>query len=109
MDVRPGDTVVVSGAAGSVGSAAVQFLRELGAKPIGTARPDNHDYLRALGAVPVEYGPGLLDRLADVAPNGVDAAVDCGTHGFVRQVLHVLPARRIVTVVDFEASAWAYS
>ena len=103
LGVGAGDTVVVNGAAGSVGSAAVQILRAAGATPIGTARPDNHDYLRSLGAVPVEYGGGLLDRLAAVAPDGVDAALDCGAHGFVRQVLQILPPDRIVTVSDFDA------
>lgn len=102
LKVQAGDTVVVNGAAGSVGSAAVQILRDLGATPIGTARADNHDYLRALGAVPVEYGEGLLDQLGAVAPQ-VDAALDCGAHGFVRQMLQILPAGRIVTVSDFEA------
>ena len=103
LGVKPGETVVVNGAAGSVGSAAVQILRDMGATAIGTARPDNHEYLRSLGAVPVEYGDGLLDRLAAAAPDGVDAALDCGAHGFVHQILHIVPADRVITVSDFQA------
>ena len=105
LGFKPGQTVVVNGAAGSVGSAAVQILRDAGATAIGTARPGNHDYLRSLGAVPVQYGEGLLDQLAAVAPDGVDAALDCGAHGFVQQVLQILPADRIVTISDFGAIA----
>ena len=104
LDVRPGQTVVVNGAAGSVGSAAVQILRDAGATAIGTARADNHNYLKSLDAIPVEYGAGLLDRLAAAAPNGVDAALDCGAHGFVEHILHVLPAELIATVADFGAT-----
>lgn len=105
LDVGAGETVVVNGAAGSVGSAAVQILVDRGLTAIGTARPDNHDYLRSLGAVPVEYGDGLLDRLAAVAPDGVDAALDCGARGFVAQMLAILPPDRIVTVADLTAVA----
>lgn len=72
---------------------------------IGTASARNHDYLRSLGATPVEYGEGLLDHLAAVAPQGVDAALDCGAHGFVDQALAILPAERIITIADFSATA----
>jgi len=105
LHIEPGETVVVNGAAGSVGSAAVQILRDMDTTVIGTARADNHDYLKALGAVPVEYGQGLIDRLKDLAPDGVDAALDCGAGGFVKQILQILPVERVVTVSDFEAIA----
>lgn len=72
-----GDTVLVHGAAGGVGHLAVQLARALGAqKVIGTASPDNHDFVRSLGAEPVSYGDGLLDRVRAVAPDGVDVALD---------------------------------
>ncbi len=103
LGIKPGETIVVNGAAGSVGSAAVQLLQGMGATAIGTARPDNHDYLRSLGAVPVEYGDKLLDHLAAAAPGGIDAALDCGAHGFVHQILPILAAGRIITISDFQA------
>ncbi|TPX04505.1 NADP-dependent oxidoreductase, partial [Schumannella luteola] len=63
LDVGPGTTVLVHAASGSVGQAAVQFARKLGARVIGTASAANHDRLRQLGAVPVSYGEGLVERV----------------------------------------------
>ncbi|MDQ3979726.1 MAG: NADP-dependent oxidoreductase [Actinomycetota bacterium] len=76
LDVREGDVVLVHAAAGGVGSFAVQLAQVLGARVIGTASEGNHDYLRDLGAEPVAYGEGLIDRIRAVAPDGVTAAVD---------------------------------
>ncbi|MDY0910162.1 NADP-dependent oxidoreductase [Microbacterium sp. CFBP9034] len=105
IGVQPGETVVVNAAAGSVGSAAVQLLVSAGARVIGTASADNHDYVRALGATPVRYGDHLLDDLASVAPHGVHAALDAGGRGFVDQILGLVEPGRIVTIVDFAAGA----
>ncbi|MCU1408807.1 MAG: NADPH:quinone reductase [Microbacteriaceae bacterium] len=68
----PGKTVLVHAAAGGVGSIAAQLARLRGATVIGTASPVSFDYLRSRGVIPVEYGPGLEERLAVVAPNGID-------------------------------------
>jgi NADPH:quinone reductase-like Zn-dependent oxidoreductase len=103
--VRPGETVVVNAAAGSVGSAVVQLLVAGGATVIGTASAGNHDYLRSIGATPVRHGEHLLEDLRVAAPDGVDAAFDGGAHGFVGQILTLVPADRVVTIVDFEAGA----
>lgn len=103
LQVKPGETVLVNAAAGSVGSAAVQMLVGMGATVIGTASPDNDDYLRSLGATPVEYGPRLLEQVAEVAPQGIDKALDGGARGFVDQALTLLPPDRIVTIADFAA------
>lgn len=105
IDPRPGETVLVNAAAGAVGSAVVQILTRQGVTVIGTARPDNHAYLRELGASPIEYGEPLLEQLHAVAPNGVDAAFDGGAHGFVDQVLPLVPLDRLVTIADFDAVA----
>ncbi|MFB6891583.1 NADP-dependent oxidoreductase [Kitasatospora sp. NPDC056327] len=71
------DTVLVHGAAGGVGSFAVQLARVLGARVIGTASPRNHDRLRALGCEPVAYGDGLAERVRALAPDGVSVVADC--------------------------------
>lgn len=76
LEVADGDTVLVHAASGGVGSFAVQLARLRGATVVGTASERNHDYLRSLGAEPVEYGEGLADRVAKLAPKGVDVVVD---------------------------------
>ncbi|MFD7624968.1 NADP-dependent oxidoreductase [Streptomyces sp. NPDC059851] len=82
-----GDTVLIHGAAGGVGSFGVQIARALGARVIGTASPRNHDRLRELGCEPVEYGEGLVDRIRGLAPDGVTVGAD-----FVGGVLDVTTA-----------------
>lgn len=76
LGVAEGSTFLVHAGAGAVGQAAVQFARERGARVIATASPANHERLRALGAEPVTYGPGLLARLREAAPDGVDRVLD---------------------------------
>ena len=74
--LEPGQTILVNGAAGGVGTAAVQFARARGARVIGTASERNHEYLRSLGAEPTTYGEGLVERVRELAPEGVDLALD---------------------------------
>ncbi|EWT03605.1 alcohol dehydrogenase [Intrasporangium oryzae NRRL B-24470] len=76
LGVREGDTVLVHAAAGGVGSLGVQIAKALGARVIGTASERNHDRLRALGAEPVTYGDGVVDRVRTLAPSGVDVVAD---------------------------------
>ncbi|MGK5641086.1 NADP-dependent oxidoreductase [Streptomyces sp. URMC 126] len=76
LGVKAGETLLVHGASGGVGSLAVQFAHARGVRVIGTAGADHHDYLRSLGAVPVTYGEGLGRRVREAAPQGVDASLD---------------------------------
>ncbi|WP_229868102.1 NADP-dependent oxidoreductase, partial [Streptomyces chryseus] len=76
LGTGPGDTVLVHGAAGGVGSLGVQIARALGARVIGTASPANHDRLRELGAEPTAYGEGVVERVRKLAPDGVDVVAD---------------------------------
>jgi NADPH:quinone reductase-like Zn-dependent oxidoreductase len=97
----PGDTVLIHAAAGSVGTMAVQLAVMAGATVIGSAAPDNHDYLRSLGATPVAYGDGLLDRVRALAPGGVDAALDGAGGDALTVSLAVVKDRdRILTLVE---------
>lgn len=103
--VRDGDTLLVHAAAGGVGTVAVQLARLRGATVIGTAGEGNHDYLRSLGAIPVTYGPGLVDRVREAAPRGVDAALDLIGGDATAVSLELVADRdRIGTTIDTEAA-----
>ena len=102
----PGETVVVSGAAGGVGSLAVQLAVNVGATVIGIAGISNQEYLRSLGVVPVVHGDGVLDRVRAAAPNGVDAFIDTFGSGYVELALELgVAPDRINTIIDFAAVA----
>ncbi|MBG6108303.1 NADP-dependent oxidoreductase [Frigoribacterium sp. CG_9.8] len=104
VDVRPGDTVVVAGAAGGVGIIATQLAVLAGAAVVATASEENHAYLRSLGAIPVAYGPGLAERIRKIVPDGVDAFID--THGADNVKVAVelgVPKDRINTITDYAA------
>lgn len=105
LALQPTSTVVVNGAAGSVGSAVVQLLVADGHDVVGTASAENHDYLRSLGAKAVTYGESMLQDIAEAAPAGVDAAFDAAGRDFIARVGGLIPAARIVTIVDFAAAA----
>jgi NADPH:quinone reductase-like Zn-dependent oxidoreductase len=102
-DVGQGDTVLVHGGSGGVGLMAVQLARLRGARVIATASERNHDLLRELGAEPVEYGDGLLQRVRALAPDGVDAALDLvGSDEALDVSLAVVEKRdRIASIANF--------
>src|SRR5579862_6993534 len=75
-----GETLLVLGAAGSVGMIATQLAVSLGASVIGAAAPRDHALVRDLGAVPVNYGPGLADRVREIIAS-VDAVIDAAGKG----------------------------
>jgi len=102
--VGTGDTVLIHGAAGGVGLMAVQLAVAAGARAIGTASQSGHAYLRELGAEPVSYGEGLLERIQAIAPDGIDAAVDTvGSDEAVNTSVALVADRdRIVTIVAFQ-------
>ena len=102
--LKPGETVAVSGAAGGVGSLAVQLARQAGAHVIGVAGEHNADWLRSVGVTPVTYGDGLADRLRAAAPDGLDAFIDTFGGGYVELAVELgLPTDRIDTIIDFPA------
>ena len=97
---RAGGTVLVEGASGSVGAAAVVAAVAAGARVVGTARPENHRVLEEMGAVPVAHGPGLAGRVAAVAPEGVDVVLDAAGADLDQLVALVGDPAHVVTVVD---------
>jgi NADPH:quinone reductase-like Zn-dependent oxidoreductase len=107
LGVSEGTTLVVEGAAGGVGSAAVQLATARGATVIGTASERNHEYLRRLGAVPTTYGEGLVERVRELAPGGVDAVLDTAGKGSLPQLVQLVddPAL-VVSIADFSAPSY---
>jgi len=106
LAVTAGDVLLVHGAAGSVGTLAVQLARLAGATVIGTASPANHGYLRELGAVPVAYGDGLVEAVRAAAPGPVTVALDAAGRGAVAASVALgVPRERIGTIVDDKEAA----
>ncbi|WP_309128977.1 NADP-dependent oxidoreductase [Microbacterium sp.] len=101
LGVRKGDVLLVHAGSGSVGQAAVQFAALWGATVIATASPARHDQVRALGAIPIAYGDGLLERVREAAPDGVTVALDCAGTDEAIEVSKALVADRdrIATIV----------
>jgi NADPH:quinone reductase-like Zn-dependent oxidoreductase len=103
---RPGETVVVSGAAGGVGSIAVQLAAASGARVIGLASEPHHAWLRDHGVVPVAYGAGVDHRIRAAAIGGaVDAMIDTYGGGYVDLAVELgVPPDRIDTITDWAAA-----
>ena len=102
--VGAGDTVVVHGASGGVGLMAVQLAVDAGTRVIATAGKSRHDYLRTLGAEPVAYRDGLIERIRALAPGEVDAAIDAaGTdEALDTSIALVADRNRIATIAGFQ-------
>ena len=103
LDVSAADTLLIHGAAGAVGTVAVQLAAARGATVIGTASPANHDYLRVLGAIPVAYGDGLVDRVREIAPQGIDAVYDIAGQSALPDSITLRGGTtdRILTIADY--------
>ncbi|WP_087100676.1 NADP-dependent oxidoreductase [Nocardiopsis sp. JB363] len=96
-----GRTLLIEGAAGGVGSAAVEIALAQGATVIGTASERNHEFLTDLGAVPTTYGHGLAERLAALAPHGVDFVLDTAASGSLDDLVAITGApTRVSTIAD---------
>lgn len=102
LGLGAGQTLVINGASGSVGLAAVQFARSRGARVIGTASQANHDYVREFGAEPTTYGDGLVERVRALAPDGVDRALDASGGGMLPALVELTGSpERVVTIADY--------
>jgi len=104
VGVKPGETLLVSGASGGIGSAVIQFARYRGITVIGTASAPKHDYLRGLGAIPTTYGPGLVERVRKLATTGVNAALDLAGSGVIPELIELVgDPSRVLSIADFTA------
>ncbi|WP_113699745.1 NADP-dependent oxidoreductase [Nonomuraea lactucae] len=104
LGVSAGQTLLIHGAAGGVGTLAVQLAVAAGVRVIATAGPGNQDYLASLGATPTPYGPGLVERVRALAPQGIDAAFDVAGKGALPDLIELRGGtERLVTIADFAA------
>ncbi|WP_225812105.1 NADP-dependent oxidoreductase [Streptomyces spinosus] len=102
VGVRSGQTLLVSGASGGVGSAVLQIARDRGIKVIGTAGAANQDYLRSLGAVATTYGEGWVERVRELGH--VDAALDLAGSGVLRELVELTgDAQKVISIADLKA------
>ena len=104
VQLKPGETVIITAAAGGIGALAAQLAIRAGARVIGTAHPNRDDYLRQLGVIPVGYDEDLITRARELAPRGVAAILDFYGSGVsdLAEALAV-PANRVVTTMDWDA------
>jgi NADPH:quinone reductase-like Zn-dependent oxidoreductase len=103
VDVDEGDTVVVSAAAGGVGTLTVQLLKLRGANVVGLASEDHHDWLRAKGVIPVAYGEGVIQRILEATPEGIDAFIDLYGPEYVDLAVELdVPPAKIETIIAYE-------
>jgi NADPH:quinone reductase-like Zn-dependent oxidoreductase len=105
--IRPaaGQTLLIEGAAGAVGSTAAQIARAAGVTVIGTASESNLEFLRSLGVLATTYGPGLPGRVAALAPDGVDAIFDTSGRGSLQDLIEIARSPGdVVTIADFSAA-----
>jgi NADPH:quinone reductase-like Zn-dependent oxidoreductase len=105
LRVGGGISLLINGAAGGIGSTAVQLAVARGARVIGTASTANHGYLRLLGAEPVTYGEGMAGRVRTLAPDGVDAALDVAGSGVLPELIDLAGSpKNVVTLADFDGA-----
>jgi NADPH:quinone reductase-like Zn-dependent oxidoreductase len=107
LGVKAGQTVLIHGAAGSVGTIAVQLAVARGATVIGTAAPGDLDRVTALGAAAVPYGDGWADRARAIAPDGVDAVFDTSGAGVLADSVDLTgDVARVITIADESAAQY---
>jgi len=105
VGLAEGETLLIHAASGGVGTFAAQLAIARGARVIGTASERNHEYLRALGVVPVAYGDGLGDRVRALAPSGVDAVLDASGRGEIPTSIELAGGpERVLTLLAFDAA-----
>jgi NADPH:quinone reductase-like Zn-dependent oxidoreductase len=102
LGVESASSVLINGASGSVGGAAVQIAVARRARVIGTGSPATHDFLRSLGAEPVAYGDGMAARVRALAPGGVDRALDVAGSGVLAELIELAGGpEHVITIADF--------
>jgi NADPH:quinone reductase-like Zn-dependent oxidoreductase len=106
VSLKKGDTVVVSSAAGGVGSIVVQLAVDAGARVIGLASADNHAWLKQKGVIPLDFDGDVAEKIKAAAGGRIDAFIDTYGHGYVDLAIQLgIRPDRIDTIVDFQHEA----
>ncbi|HSN42526.1 MAG TPA: NADP-dependent oxidoreductase, partial [Propionibacteriaceae bacterium] len=105
LGLSAGQTLLIDGASGGVGLAALQFAVDKGLHVIGTANPAKHELVAGLGGAPVSYGDGLADRVRQLSPQGVDGVIQAAGDSLDDLLTLVDDPAKVVTIVDFGAAA----
>jgi NADPH:quinone reductase-like Zn-dependent oxidoreductase len=105
LAVSEGQTLLINGASGGVGLAAVQLARGRGARVIGSGSPRSQDRLREAGAEPVVYGEALAAEVSELAPDGVDVAIDMAMSGGIATLVTLAGGpENVVAIADFQGA-----
>ncbi len=103
VGLTTGNTIFIDGGAGGVGSVAVQIAIARGASVIASAGASDEDYLREIGATPVLYGDGVVERVRAIAPDGVDAVFDTAGKTALADLINLVSEpSKVVTIANFE-------
>jgi NADPH:quinone reductase-like Zn-dependent oxidoreductase len=106
LDVKEGDTLLIDGGAGGVGSATTQFAKARGATVIASASEANQDHLREIGAIPVVYGQGMVDRVRALDVDKIDAVLDAVGKTPIEDLISLAPKpSQVVSIANFSAPA----
>ena len=105
LGVGDGQTLLINGASGGVGLAAVQLARVRGARVIGSGGPRSQDRLREFGAEPVVYGEGMAEQVRALAPGGVDRAIDMALSGGIATLVQLAGGPdSVIAIADFQGA-----
>ncbi len=105
LGVSAGQTLLINGASGGVGLTAVQLARGRGARVIGSGSPRSQDRLREFGAEPVVYGEALAGEVSELAPDGVDVAIDMAMSGGIATLVELAGGpENVVAIADFQGA-----
>ena len=106
LDVKAGNTLFIDGGAGGVGATAAQWAIARGARVIASASQDNQDYLREIGATPVLYGQGLVNRVRAVPGDKIDAVLDVAGKTPIEDLISLAPApSQVVSIANYGAAS----
>ncbi|GLY30794.1 zinc-binding dehydrogenase [Kineosporia sp. NBRC 101731] len=106
LNARPGQSILINGASGGVGTVLIQIALHRGLRVIGLAGAGNQDHLRSFGAEATTYGNGFQERVRRLAPGGIDLAADLAGNGVLPELVELTGrADAVLAIADFAGAA----